>query len=65
MNADAPPNFGNHLLYTKLLYGKLGDEYVTLEKFIPGMFKKYVDNTGDIVTKDGTEAALKMETVAH
>ena len=65
MKADAPPDFGIHFLYTELYYGKLCDEYVTLETFIPGMFKKYVNNTGDIVTTDGTETALKAETFVH
>eukprot|EP00794_Sanderia_malayensis_P020815 gene20815-22858_t len=49
----------------RLFYGKLADEHVTIEIFIPGMFRKYVNNTGDIVTNDGSEAALKAETFAH
>ena len=40
-------------MYTKLYYDKLCDEYVISETFPPGMCKKYVNNSRDIVTKDG------------
>ena len=61
----APPGFGDTFLYTKLFYAKLKEEFITVEPYIEGNFSKYVNNTGDIILKDGSELALKAETFIH
>jgi hypothetical protein len=40
-------------------------EFVTVESYIEGSFRKYVNNTGDIVLKDGSEIAMKAESFVH
>lgn len=57
-------NYGETLQYSKVYYGKLRDESVTVEPYIPGTFKKYINNNGEILVKDG-EIAAKVEAFAH
>ena len=62
---DIPPvGFGETFLYTKLYYTVLKEEFVTVEPYIEGNFRKYV-NTGDITLKDGSELAMKAESFVH
>ena len=65
MQREAPLEFGETFTYTKLYYGKLNDEAVTVEQFIEGTFIKYINNTGDILVKDQSAIALKAESFAH
>ena len=65
MHNEAPLEYGDTFTYTKLYYGKLNDEAVTVEQFIPGKFTKYINNTGDILVKDDSVTALKAESFAH
>ncbi|CAB4033641.1 Transient receptor potential cation channel subfamily M member 6 [Paramuricea clavata] len=65
MQREAPLEFGETFTYTKLYYGKLNDEAVTVEQFIEGTFVKYINNTGDILVKDQSAIALKAESFAH
>ena len=51
-------------MYTKLYFGRLNDDFVTLESFIDGTFTKYINNTGDIILKD-SEVAKKAEAFVH
>eukprot|EP00112_Aurelia_sp_Birch-Aquarium-sp1_P013101 Seg2769.3 transcript_id=Seg2769.3/GoldUCD/mRNA.D3Y31 product="Transient receptor potential cation channel subfamily M member 6" protein_id=Seg2769.3/GoldUCD/D3Y31 len=64
---EAPLTYGETFMYTKLYYSKHNEEYVTVEHFLPGNFKKFINNTGDIIIKDEDrdECALKAETFAH
>ena len=62
---SAPVGFGDTFLYTKLYYAVLKEEFVTVEPNIEGNFRKYVNNTGDIVLKEGSELALKAESFVH
>ena len=61
----APLEFGDTFLYTKLYYAEMKGEFVTVESYIEGSFRKYVNNTGDIVLKDGSEIAMKAESFVH
>jgi hypothetical protein len=62
---NAPGEFGDTFLYTKLYYAVLKEEFVTVEPYIEGNFRKYVNNTGDIVLKDGSDLAMKAESFVH
>ena len=63
---DLPPvGFGETFLYTKLYYTVLKEEFVTVEPYIEGNFRKYVNNTGDITLKDCSELAMKAESFVH
>ena len=38
------------IVYNKVFFGKIDEnEFVTVEKFIPGTFQKYINNDGTIV----------------
>ena len=63
MHNEAPLEYGDTITSTKLYYGKLNDEAVTVERFIDGT--KYVNYTGDIFVKDNSTVALKAESFAH
>ena len=44
--------------------GKLNEEFVTVEEFLSGKFRKHVNNTGDVQAyKD--EVTLKAEAFVH
>ncbi|KXJ10632.1 Transient receptor potential cation channel subfamily M member 6 [Exaiptasia diaphana] len=64
LSAEAPPDFGKTLTYTKVYLGKLYGEYVTIEKYLEGTFSKHVNNTGK-VCGDGSEVSLKAEAFSH
>ena len=57
-------DYGKAFMYTKLYFGRLNDDFVTLESFIEGTFTKYINNTGDIILKD-SEVAKKAEAFVH
>ena len=65
MRNEAPLEYGETFMYTKLYYGKLNDEAVTIEQFIEGTFTKYINNTGEILVNDNSSIALKAESFAH
>lgn len=57
--------YGSTFDYKKVFMGKLDDnEYVTVEEYIDGKFAKYINNNGDIFTKDGI-LCKKAESLAH
>ena len=37
--------YGERFCFNQIYLGKIGDEFVTVEKFIPGNFIKYTNNT--------------------
>ena len=58
--------FGETFYYKKIFMGKIGEEYVTIEEFVDGTFRKYVNNNGNVCCK-GDRSALfdKAECLAH
>ena len=66
LELEKPKEFGDTFSSTKVYFGKLNGECVTVEKFLDGTspFSKYVNNTGDIYP-DGSEVCLKAETFVH
>ena len=66
LELEKPQEFGDTFSYTKVYFGKLDGECVTVENFLDGTtrFSKYVNNTGDIYG-DGSEVSLKAETFVH
>ena len=45
------------IVYNKVFFGKIDEnEFVTVEKFIPGTFQKYINNDGTIVNGVETSA---------
>jgi hypothetical protein len=62
---ECPPEYGDTFKYNKVYYGKMGSEYITLERFIDGEFVKYINNTGDVTLPDGSEIVSKAETFVH
>ena len=46
--------------------GKIGEEYVTIEQFVEGTFRKYINNNGSVCDK-GDHSALfeKAECLVH
>ena len=57
--------YGKTFSFTKVYFGKYGDEVVTIESHINGDFCKYINNNGNIILQDCSEIALKAETFAH
>ena len=55
-------------VYNKMFFAKTDEsEFVTVEKFIPGIFQKYFNNDGTIVNAVETSAdgLKKVETFVH
>ena len=61
---EAPVEYGSHLSYNKVYFGKLYGQCVTVECYMDGTFKKHVNNTGD-VCGDGSEISSKGKTFSH
>lgn len=58
--------FGTAFRYRKIFHGETDEgEYVTVEEFIPGQFKKYVNNTGQTCVDPTDEMAQKAECLTH
>ena len=56
------------IVYNKVFFGKIDEnEFVTVEKFIPGTFLKYINNDGTIVNGVETSAhdLKKVEAFVH
>lgn len=66
MAFEAPiSGFGETFKYHKVYFSCLGSEFVTVEKFIPGTFTKWINNTGDVCVTQTTEHSLKAEAFVH
>ena len=63
MSLDAPGEFGDTFSYTKVYFGKIDGEVVTLEKYLDGNFVKHISNTGEIYTEG--EFNQKCEAFVH
>ena len=58
--------FGVTFYYKKIFMGKIGEEYVTIEEFVDGTFRKYVNKNGNVCDKgDRTALFDKAECLAH
>ena len=57
-------NFGETFSYNPVFYGKIIDEHVTIEEYIEGSFKKYVNNDGNICD-EFSDMREKAETFVH
>ena len=58
--------FGTAFKYRKIFHGETEDkEYVTVEEFIPGQFKKYINNTGQTCVDRTHIMAQKAECLTH
>ena len=58
--------FGETFYYNKIFMGKIGEEYVTIEEFVDGTFRKYVNNNGNVCDKGDSSALFdKAECLAH
>ena len=55
--------YGQVLNYTKVYFGKLYGEFVTLEDYLEGKFQKYVNSSGEIFGK--SELTLEAESFCH
>lgn len=63
MSLDAPEQFGDTFTYTKVYFGKINGEVITLEKYLDGNFEKHINNTGEIYTE--SELGKKCEAFVH
>lgn len=65
LTSEITPEFGASFLYNKLYYSKLDEPSVTIEPYLHGKFTKYINNTGEILVSDGSDLAMKAETLSH
>ena len=60
---EAPVEYGPPLCYTKVYFGKLYGECITVENYLEGEFQKYINNTGDVF--GDSELTMKAEAFSH
>ena len=65
LSNEISPDFGASFLYNKLYYGKLDEQCITFEQYLDGSFRKYINNTGEILVSDGSDIASKAEMFSH
>jgi len=53
--AEAPVEYGCHLNYTKVYFGKLYGQCVTVEEYLEGTFQKHVNNNGYVCGDGGKQ----------
>ena len=56
---EIPAHFGASFLYNKVYYAQLDDQFITIEQYLDGDFRKYVNNPGEIIPQAGRDLALK------
>ena len=67
-SSKVPTNFGDSFQYGKVFYSVLDDLPVTVEEFVPGEFRKYVNNNGACLTSPEeacNEVYAKAECLVH
>ena len=67
-SSKVPSPFGDTFSYGKVFYSVLDELPVTVEEFVPGEFKKYVNNDGTcyaLVMEDHQEVYAKVECPVH
>ena len=57
--------YGERFCFNQIYWGKIGEEFVTVEKFIPGNFIKYMNNTGERCVEAGDDRGDKAECLCH
>ena len=57
--------YGERFCFNQIFFGKIGDEFVTVERFIPGDFIKYMNNTGERCVEAGNDCGDKAECLCH
>ena len=57
--------YGERFCFTQIYLGKIGDEFVTVEKFIPCNFIKYMNNTREKCVEAGDDGGDKAECLCH
>ncbi|XP_028414878.1 transient receptor potential cation channel subfamily M member 6-like [Dendronephthya gigantea] len=62
---EKPEDFGDSFNYIKVYFAKHNDDCVTLEPYLDGPFRKFVNNNGDIIPLDDEEASLKAQCFCH
>ena len=63
MSLDVPEQFGDTFTYTKVYFGKINGEVISLEKYLDGNFEKHINNTEEIYTE--SELGKKCEAFVH
>jgi hypothetical protein len=48
-----------------IMVSKLDEQCITIEQYLDGDFRKYINNTGEIIVSDGSDLALKSEMFFH
>jgi len=67
-SSRVPSSFGDTFSYDKVFYSVLDELPVTVEQFVPGEFKKCVNNDGPCyapLMEDHQEVCTKAECLAH
>ena len=57
---ETPADFGASFLYNKVYYAQLDDQFITIEQYLDGDFRKY-----EIIPHAGCDLALKAEMFAY
>ena len=63
--AKKEEEFGEMLRYNNIFLGKIDQDFVTVEEFIPGSFVKYINNTGQRCVEAENENGKKAECLSH
>ncbi|XP_020910139.2 alpha-protein kinase 1, partial [Exaiptasia diaphana] len=61
LELQRPKDYGATFAYEKVYFSSMNGEFITLEKFIEGKFKKLINNTGEVLGDD----ILKAEAFVH
>lgn len=67
-SSKVPAEFGDSFQYGKVFYSVLDDLPITVEEFVPGEFRKYVNNNGACLTSPGDacdEVFAKAQCLVH
>ncbi|KAK6178623.1 hypothetical protein SNE40_011155 [Patella caerulea] len=68
LKIESPPEYGPVFSFNEVYFAKTSrNDFVSIEKYIPGDFKKYINNTGVIVKANtpDLELSLKAESFVH
>ena len=57
--------FGLFFSYNNVYFSRIQNEAVTVERFIPGVFTKYINNTGLAVNTSKPDILMKAEALCH
>ncbi len=63
--ADLVDKFGPVFKYNQIYFGMCTGECVTIEEFIPGIFDKHINNTGDVCGDEELDICQKAQCFVH